>query len=105
MPIYEYECCGFGLEIIQSNGGSPPVCPKCKKGMKRKFPIPAMVKMDGLYPARKKFIDGSAPGVTNDVTPWGSYDPSQPRWMSSGARKRQLRVDEVKDFVPQVDGE
>lgn len=100
MPIYEYNCdCGFGLELIQSNGGSPPVCPECEREMIRKFPIPAMVKMDGFYPARKKFLDGSAPGTTNDVTPWGNYDPSKPKWMSSDARKRQLTVEEVKALV------
>jgi len=100
MPIYDYFCdCGFGLEVVQANGGSPPVCPVCEEGMKRKFPIPAMIKMDGLYPARKKFVDGSAPGATGDVTPWKETDPASPKWLSSDARKRQLRVDEVQDLA------
>lgn len=99
MPIYDYFCdCGFELEVIQLNGEKQHICPKCGSGLRRRFPTPAMVKMDGLYPARKKFVDGSAPGATSDVSPWGSYNPSKPKWMSSGARKRQLRVDEVEDL-------
>lgn len=96
MPIYDYYCCGEEKEVIQLNGEKPPICPKCGNEMKRKFPVPAMVKMDGFYPARKKFLDGSAPGATNDVSPWGTYDPEKPKWMTSAARKRQVTVEEVK---------
>ncbi len=79
MPIYEYQCdsCGFQRELILKPGETArPVCPSCRKRMRRVISQTAFIlKGAGWYvtdypsDARKKGIEGEkAAPVAESVT-------------------------------------
>ncbi len=61
MPIYDYSCekCKGIRETIQLGDVTAPEC--CGKPMRRLPTIPAIVRVQGQYPSRKKWMDNWTP--------------------------------------------
>jgi len=55
MPIYDFDCCGKRVEVIQGMNQKPPECPTCGKAMKMVFTTPAIITVvENCIPQRSK---------------------------------------------------
>ncbi len=63
MPIYDYRCpvCGNEIEKYQGADSPPPECQSCKVGMERVYSPIAFIKFDGMFPARRVWMDRWTP--------------------------------------------
>ena len=80
MPLYQYKCqCGREEEVLLW-GDTKVHCPICRVDMERQFSQIAFVKNkgDGGYPARQKFMRGTAPFIGKGKgvpSPWLDTKP------------------------------
>ena len=46
-PIYQYQCCGKEIEVIQGRDKENPLCPECGAKMKSVFTAPSLITIKG----------------------------------------------------------